>query len=81
MTRQYPRYRRGMPRAVHHLDLWVVDQAAAADEWGWLLGELDWEVDLPHQSWQHPDGAYLFLDAMSQATGGRALPLGAPIRA
>ncbi|TQK69082.1 GPR1/FUN34/YaaH family transporter [Nocardioides sp. SLBN-35] len=26
-------------------------------------------------------GAYLFLDAMSQATGGRALPLGAPIRA
>lgn len=26
-------------------------------------------------------GAYLFLDAMSQATGGRALPLGAPVRA
>lgn len=51
-----------MPRAVHHLDLWVVDQAAAADEWGWLLGELDWEVDLPHQSWQHPDGTYLFLE-------------------
>lgn len=25
-------------------------------------------------------GAYLFLDAMSQATGGRALPLGAPLR-
>lgn len=24
-------------------------------------------------------GAYLFLDAMSQATGGRALPLGAPL--
>lgn len=26
-------------------------------------------------------GAYLFLDAMSQATGGRGLPLGAPLRA
>lgn len=51
-----------MPRAVHHLDLWVVDPAVAADEWGWLLGELDWEIDRPRQSWQHPDGTYLFLE-------------------
>ena len=51
-----------MPRAVHHLDLWVADQAIAADEWGWLLGELDWAVDLPRVSWQHPDGTYLFLE-------------------
>jgi len=59
-----------MPRAVHHLDLWVADPAVAADEWGWLLGELDWEVDLPHQSWQHPDGTYLFLERSSDQAEG-----------
>jgi len=51
-----------MARAIHHWDLWVSDPATAADEWGWLLGECDWEVDLPGQSWQHPDGTYLFLE-------------------
>lgn len=49
-------------RAVHHLDLWVQDAGRAADEWGWLLEELDWEIDLPGTSWRHPDGTYLFLE-------------------
>ncbi|MDO9456809.1 VOC family protein [Nocardioides sp.] len=51
-----------MGRAIHHIDLWVSDAAVAADEWGWLLGELEWEVDLPGSSWQHPDGTYLFVE-------------------
>jgi catechol-2,3-dioxygenase len=51
-----------MIRAIHHLDLWVGDPALAADEWGWLLGELGWEVDIEGASWVHPDGTYLFLE-------------------
>ena len=51
-----------MARALHHLDLWVSDAARAASEWGWLLGELGWEEDLPATSWCHPDGTYLFLE-------------------
>ena len=38
------------------------DAAVAADEWGWLLGEMEWEIDVPGSSWQHPDGTYLFLE-------------------
>lgn len=55
-----------MARAIHHWDLWVSDPATAADEWGWLLGECDWAVDLPGQSWQHPDGTYLFLERSAE---------------
>lgn len=51
-----------MARAIHHLDLWVSDPAVAADEWGWLLGELAWEIDIEGVSWVHPDGTYLFLE-------------------
>lgn len=54
-----------MLRAVHHLSLWVTDPGVALDEWGWLLGELDWEVDLPRLSWRHPDGTYLFVERSS----------------
>jgi hypothetical protein len=49
-------------RAVHHLDLWVAEPAVAAGEWGWLLGELGWEVDLDGVSWVHDDGTYVFLE-------------------
>jgi catechol 2,3-dioxygenase-like lactoylglutathione lyase family enzyme len=51
-----------MMRALHHLDLWVSDPAVAADEWGWLLGELGWEADPGMLSWAHPDGTYFFLE-------------------
>ncbi len=55
---------------MHHLDLWVSDPGVAAAEWGWLLGELGWEVviDLDVDpagdaaSWAHPDGTYLFME-------------------
>lgn len=48
-------------RAVHHLDLWVADPAAAVGEWSWLLGELGWEAD-GATSWRHEDGTYFFLE-------------------
>lgn len=51
-----------MGRAIHHIDLWVTDAVLAADEWGWLLGEAEWEIDEPGSSWVHPDGTYLFLE-------------------
>jgi catechol 2,3-dioxygenase-like lactoylglutathione lyase family enzyme len=51
-----------MARAIHHIDLWVSDPALAADEWGWLLGELEWEIDIEGSSWVHPDGTYVFLE-------------------
>lgn len=54
-----------MNRAVHHLELWVSDPSIAADEWTWLLGELEWEIAAESPSegaaWVHPDGTYLFL--------------------
>ena len=51
-----------MSRAVHHVDLWVSDPAIAADEWGWLLGELGWEAEASGRSWTHPDGTYVCLE-------------------
>lgn len=30
---------------LHHVELWVPDVERAAAEWGWLLGELGYEVD------------------------------------
>ena len=51
-----------MTRAVHHIDLWVGDAAVAASEWGWLLGELEWDVSDDCRSWVHADGTHLFLE-------------------
>lgn len=52
-----------MPRAVHHLDLWVTDPSIAVGEWEWLLGELGWEYDATTgHSWVHADGTYLFME-------------------
>jgi len=49
-------------RAIHHWDLWVSDPAVASEEWGWLLGELDWAAGDSGDVWEHPDGTYLFLE-------------------
>jgi hypothetical protein len=61
-----------MARAVHHLDLWVRDVAVARAEWGWLLGELDWAVDVEGEAgmaWRHDDGTYVFLQGVPEDTG------------
>ncbi|MER7890667.1 VOC family protein [Micromonospora sp. NPDC094482] len=34
--------------ALHHVELWIPDLAAATHSWGWLLGELGWT---PFQQW------------------------------
>ena len=31
--------------ALHHIELWVPDLAATRRSWGWLLGELGWDLD------------------------------------
>lgn len=51
-----------MIRALHHLDLWVSDPDIAAPEFGWLLGELGWEMADDNTSWVHPDGTYFFME-------------------
>jgi catechol 2,3-dioxygenase-like lactoylglutathione lyase family enzyme len=33
---------------LHHVELWVPDLARAAEQWGWLLGELGYQ---PDQHW------------------------------
>jgi catechol 2,3-dioxygenase-like lactoylglutathione lyase family enzyme len=30
---------------LHHIELWVPDLTSAKRSWGWLLGELGWELD------------------------------------
>lgn len=49
-------------RAIHHWDLWVDDVSRASGEWGWLLGELDWETGEKGDFFEAPDGTYLFLE-------------------
>ncbi len=51
--------------SVHHVELWVGDLAGAEPEWGWLFGELGWELyqDWPAgRSWRAPDGAYVVVE-------------------
>lgn len=55
-----------MPRALHHLELWVEDLDRAGEEWAWLLGELGWSDDGrwgTGRSWSHDDGTYLFMES------------------
>ena len=51
-----------MPRALHHLDLWVDDVATAEGEWGWLLARCGWQREEGILSWVHPDGTYVFME-------------------
>jgi catechol 2,3-dioxygenase-like lactoylglutathione lyase family enzyme len=40
-----------VPGSLHHVELWVPDLARAREQWGWLFGELGYEIC---QEW--PDG-------------------------
>jgi hypothetical protein len=51
-----------VPRALHHLDLWVDDVATAEGEWGWLLARCGWQREEGILSWVHPDGTYVFME-------------------
>ncbi|WP_210650284.1 VOC family protein [Nocardioides sp. SYSU D00065] len=51
-----------MPRALHHLDLWVDDVTTAEAEWGWLLAWCGWDREEGTLSWVHGDGTYLFME-------------------
>jgi hypothetical protein len=42
-----------VPRALHHLDLWVDDVATAEGEWGWLLARCGWQREEGILSWVH----------------------------
>jgi catechol 2,3-dioxygenase-like lactoylglutathione lyase family enzyme len=52
------------PGSLHHVELWVPDLARAADQWGWLLGELGYT---PDQNWDagrswRLDGTYIVIE-------------------
>jgi hypothetical protein len=51
-----------VPRALHHVDLWVDDVATAEGEWGWLLARCGWQREEGMLSWVHPDGTYVFME-------------------
>jgi catechol 2,3-dioxygenase-like lactoylglutathione lyase family enzyme len=56
---------------LHHIELWVPDLAAAKTPWGWLLGELGWQVfqDWPAgRSWRYAD-TYLVLEQSPALSG------------
>ncbi|MEU6207043.1 VOC family protein [Micromonospora musae] len=36
--------REALTGGLHHVEVWVPDLAAAEHAWGWLLGELGWEI-------------------------------------
>lgn len=58
--------------ALHHLELWVGDLAAAEREWGWLLGELGYVCAdrwRDGQSWRHPTSGYVVLEAGPDRSG------------
>ncbi|WP_152364859.1 VOC family protein [Microlunatus speluncae] len=51
--------------SVHHVELWVAELARAEPEWGWLFGELGWEVFQSWaggRSWRAADGAYVVVE-------------------
>ncbi|WP_018351239.1 VOC family protein [Longispora albida] len=58
---------------IHHVELWVPSLAEAARSWGWLLGELGYEVyqDWPGgRSWK-AGGAYIvFEESPAMLPGG-----------
>lgn len=72
---------RGRPRpgTLHHVELWVPDLARAADQWGWLLGELGYAVfqDWPQgRSWKL-GATYIVVEQSPAMTGtahDRTLP-------
>lgn len=58
-----------MPRALHHLDLWVDDVGTAEGEWGWLLAWCGWQREEGKRSWLHPDGTYDFMEHSADQHG------------
>ena len=56
---------------LHHVELWVPDLTGALEPWGWLLGELKWQVyqDWPGgRSWRYGD-VYLVLEESKGRSG------------
>lgn len=54
-----------MSAAVHHIEVWVPDVAAARPRWDWLLAALGWAdfQDWPGgHSWRASDGTYLVIE-------------------
>lgn len=60
--------------AIHHVELWVPDFAAARPRWHWLLSRLAWTdfQDWPGgHSWRSPDGSYVVIEQSPDLTGDR----------
>ncbi|MFD0782602.1 VOC family protein [Micromonospora azadirachtae] len=65
--------REALTGGLHHVEVWVPDLAAAEHSWGWLLGELGWEIfqEWPAgRSWRL-GGTYLVLEESPAMSGRR----------
>ena len=63
----------GSRGALHHVELWVADIAAAKREWGWLLGRLGYRLgdDWGHgQAWEQ-GSLYLVIESGPDVAPGR----------
>ena len=51
--------------ALHHVELWTTDLAAAEGGWRWLLIMIGWsdgDAWARGRTWKHPDGTYIVLE-------------------
>jgi catechol 2,3-dioxygenase-like lactoylglutathione lyase family enzyme len=58
--------------SIHHLQLWVPDLARAEESWGWLLGELGYDLA---RTWDHgrvwrQDGTGIVIEASPDMVPG-----------
>lgn len=63
--------------AVHHLELWTADLAAAEPAWHWLLTALGWAAEHidgweTGRIWRHADGSYIVLEQSPDVVGARS---------
>lgn len=68
-----PEIERPLPGSLHHVELWVPDLVRAGAEWGWLLGELGYQLeqDWPAgRSWRR-GGTYLVVEQSPALTADR----------
>ena len=62
-----------MQTALHHVELWTTDLAAAEEGWRWLLTTVGWSDGdswTQGRTWTNPDGTYIVLEQSPDVMDG-----------